>query len=80
MYVYGTTPLAAERAMRNKKHGNKVTAATAGSVLSQKDADEFRRAAKKYAKSVTVSKTKARSTLVNLGLYTKSGKLARRYG
>ena len=65
-------------AKTNNKHVSSKS--TAASILTQKDADQYRVAVTKYAKEATSSKAKARKTLISLGTHTKSGKLSRKYG
>lgn len=52
----------------------------AGSVLTQKDADRFKKSAKKYAATATTSKETARKKLVALGTHTPTGRLTKKYG
>ncbi len=52
----------------------------AASTLTQRDADKFKKSAKKYAKEATTSKKKAQSKLISLGIYTPKGRLSKRYG
>lgn len=47
--------------------------------LTEQDAKDFRKAAKKFSKENTTSREKARECLVKLGIYTKSGKLTENY-
>ena len=47
--------------------------------LTDKDADEFEKAAKKYTKKVTSSKEAAREALVKLGTHTPTGRLTKNY-
>ena len=49
------------------------------SVSTQRDADRFRKAALAWGNTATESKKKAAETLVSLGIYTKSGKLTKKY-
>lgn len=49
------------------------------SVTTKIDADRFGEAAETYAKHATKSKRAARETLVALGIYTKKGKLTKKY-
>ena len=47
--------------------------------LTEQDAKEFRKAAKKFMKENTISREKARECLVRLGIYNKNGKLTKNY-
>lgn len=47
---------------------------------TKKEIDEFKKAAKKFSDKATASQTAALATLVELGIYTKSGKLTSAYG
>lgn len=49
------------------------------SVTTDKDAKRFRKAVKAYTKDATTSKASAQKTLVDLGIYTKGGKLSSKY-
>jgi len=49
------------------------------SINTPRAAKEFAAAAERYAKVAGKNKASARSTLVNLGIYTKSGKFAKPY-
>ena len=53
--------------------------AVAASVLTQRDADKFEKSAEKYAREATSSKKKAQSKLISLGIYTKTGRLTKKY-
>ena len=53
--------------------------ADAASVNTRKAAAKFRRDAESYTTKATKSQKKARATLVDLGIYTPSGKLSKRY-
>ena len=48
-------------------------------VLTQKDADRFERATKKYIEAIKGSPKKARAKLVALGIYTPAGQLTKNY-
>lgn len=49
------------------------------SVMTEKDADEFREAAAEYGKKHTATKAAARKKLQELGIYTADGSLTKRY-
>jgi hypothetical protein len=49
------------------------------SVTRRKDADQFRKASKEYVARVTTSPQAARKALVELGIYTAKGNLAKNY-
>ena len=51
----------------------------AASVLTQADADRFSKQAKAWGRKVTRTKAEAKKTLVDLGIYTKDGKLSKNY-
>ena len=55
-------------------------ALTASGVLTQRDADRFEGQGKKYAATFTTSKKKAQNKLFALGIYTRTGKLTKKYG
>lgn len=52
---------------------------TVTGVLTQKDADKFEKAAKRYTRKATSSKEAAREALVKLGTHTPTGRLAKNY-
>ena len=52
---------------------------TFASVMTNEDVERFRRAADAYGKRHTRSKWAARKKLVELGIYTRSGKLTNNY-
>jgi hypothetical protein len=54
------------------------TARTAFST--KKEINDFKKAAKKFSDGATTSRQKARDALVDLGIYTKTGKLTSAYG
>ena len=64
----------------SKTPGNGAYRPTKASALTQKDADRFKTSARTYTKDATVSKDKARETLVRLGIYTRAGNLTKNYG
>ncbi len=65
----------------SKKKVSKVSSrTTAASVLTQRDADEYRIALKKYSKDATSSKRKAQQLLWGLGTHTPTGKVSKKYG
>jgi hypothetical protein len=65
----------------SKKKTSKVSSQPAvASVLTQRDADEYRIALKKYSKNVTSSKKKAQQLLWTLGTHTSTGKVSKKYG
>ncbi|MGE0253766.1 MAG: hypothetical protein AB7N54_13845 [Alphaproteobacteria bacterium] len=66
--------------MSKKRSDQKRASVTGSAVLTQRDADRFRVAAKKYAAAANKSQKTAQDTLKSLGLYTPTGKLAKRYG
>lgn len=49
------------------------------SVNTMEDAERFRKAADDYAAKATRNKNAARKTLIDLGIYTKSGRLSKHY-
>lgn len=48
-------------------------------TLNQKDADKFRKDLADFTKRVTKTKETARQALIDLGIYTKAGKLTKHY-
>jgi hypothetical protein len=52
---------------------------TSNTVNTSRDAKRFRKAATAFAKKATASKETARKTLVEMGIYTPSGKLTKNY-
>jgi hypothetical protein len=56
-----------------------TTLAKQDSVNSQQAARKFKRDAADHAKTATASKQVARQVLVDLGVYTRSGKLSKNY-
>lgn len=68
------------KVMVKKDNGKKAAKVVAASVLTQRDADKFKKSASKYTKNATSSKKKAQSTLISLGTHTKSGRLSKNYG
>ena len=66
--------------MAKNDTGNKDAKVVAASVLTQRDADKFKKSASKYTKTATSSKKKAQSTLIALGTHTKSGRISKKYG
>lgn len=48
-------------------------------ILNQKDADKFCRDSAEFTKRVTKTKESARQALIDLGIYTKDGKLTKHY-
>ena len=66
--------------MAKKGGGKRDARVVAGTVLTQRDADKFKKSAEKYTKAATTSKKKAQNKLVSLGIYTKSGRLSKKYG
>ncbi len=65
--------------MAKNSGGNGTLQNPSRSALSQKDADRFRKQARTYARKATSSEEAARSTLISLGIHTKSGKLSKKY-
>lgn len=61
------------------KRSNSKSSNSGHSVSTSKDVKAFRQAAKHYAASATTSKKAATDKLIKLGIYTKSGKLAKKY-
>lgn len=65
------------------KKATKRTAKTgpslAGTTTAKDEVERFRKAAEAYSKRVLRSRETARKALVELGIYTKSGKLTRHY-
>lgn len=53
--------------------------AAASSPLTTKDVAHFKRSADSFVRAATKSRTKARETLVAMGIITKSGKLTKNY-
>ena len=51
----------------------------AANVNTIQSAMRFRKAAATYTRRATVSKAAARETLIDLGIYTPSGKLSKNY-
>lgn len=66
--------------MAKKNVSKKVTKVAASSVLTQRDADDFKKSAKIYTKNTVSSKKKAQSKLISLGIYTPTGRLSKKYG
>lgn len=58
---------------------SETTRSGRGSVLTQKDADKFKVSAKNYARKATASREKAQSKLISIGIYSKSGRLSKKY-
>lgn len=58
---------------------HKDTGNAPGSVLTQRDADEFRKALRDYSTVALKTESSAKSTLRNLGTHTKTGQLSKRY-
>lgn len=48
-------------------------------VNTDRDAKRFRKIARAYVKTVTVSKKAAQDTLVELGTHTRTGKISKNY-
>ncbi|HEX6978643.1 MAG TPA: hypothetical protein VF342_05040 [Alphaproteobacteria bacterium] len=57
----------------------RMAAAATIDLKSKKEVELFRKAASAYTKKATVSKEAARKELVNLGIYTSSGRLTKNY-
>lgn len=57
----------------------KTGALESGRSFTSEDTKRFAVAVKEYVRAATASKQKARQTLVELGIYTPSGKLTKRY-
>lgn len=68
------------RVMAKKNTGKNGTKTVSAATLGQRDADRFEKSARKYTKDATSSKRKAQSRLISLGIYTKSGRLSKKYG
>ena len=49
------------------------------SVTTMEDAERFRKAAAKYTVKATRTRDSARKKLIDLGIYTKSGRLSKHY-
>ncbi len=68
------------RVMAKNGARKKMAKTVAASTLTQRDADKFKKSAKKYTKEATTSKRKAQSKLISLGIYTPTGRLSKKYG
>ena len=64
--------------MGKKKKKQKVIVVRPG-VLNHEDADMFEKACEKYLKKVTKTKETAQKALQKLGIYTPTGRIAKRY-
>jgi|AP95_1055475.scaffolds.fasta_scaffold217782_1 hypothetical protein len=62
-----------------KSTGKQVNRVRIPDIHSAAAVKEFDRAAKAWGKEATKSQATARQTLVDLGIYTKSGKLSKNY-
>ncbi|MPY72817.1 MAG: hypothetical protein GEU87_01015 [Alphaproteobacteria bacterium] len=71
--------MTAKDKMPKAKNAPKSANGLTGSALTQRDADDFRAAAKRFSAAATTSPRKARSTLHQLGTHTKSGRLSKQY-
>ena len=74
-----TVASVASRTLTRRSRTAKESVALAASTLSQADAEKFGVSAQKYADKATSSKKKAQDVLVDLGIHTKTGQLAKRY-
>ncbi len=63
---------------KKKKTKQKVIVVRPG-ILNHADADRFEKACEKYLKKVTKTKETAQKALQKLGIYTPTGRIAKRY-
>jgi hypothetical protein len=65
--------------MSKLKKSAKSARTSEKSALTQRDADDYRAALRRFSAAATKSERKARSTLHQLGTHTKTGKLSKQY-
>jgi hypothetical protein len=68
------------RVMAKNSARKRMAKVVAASTLTQRDADKFKKSARKYTKEATTSKKKAQTKLISLGIYTPTGRLSKKYG
>lgn len=67
-------------AKKSGKASVRRTKSAAASVLTQKDADRFKKSASAWGRKVTKTKKTAKNALISLGISTESGRLTKKYG